>query len=247
MIENITDLHMHIIPEIDDGSDNIEMSIDMLRKAYSQGVRTVFCVSHDWESVNMRNIYMTCFQKLRERIEAENIDIDLYSGTEIMCNDNTIDSILRRLNDGTILPLNGTRYVLVEFRPKEEYAEAQRSIGKLLKSGWKPIIAHAERCDRLSVHELTELYSLGCLIQINAYSLENEKKNHIKEKARKLLKGQVVTFIGSDAHTTYHRPPEYSAGIRYVLEHCKPEYAEAVLSQNADKLLIRQYSINLEE
>lgn len=43
----ITDLHMHVVPGFDDGSFDMRMSLVMLELAYEQGVRDVFCTSHN--------------------------------------------------------------------------------------------------------------------------------------------------------------------------------------------------------
>lgn len=79
----ITDLHSHILFGIDDGVETIEESVEMLRKAAQQGVRNVFCTSHHWQSELTDYDYK--FALLEERVRDEGIDIKLYSGMEILC------------------------------------------------------------------------------------------------------------------------------------------------------------------
>jgi len=237
MVERITDLHMHIVPDIDDGSESVEMSLQMLRSAYEQGARSVFCTSHSWDNRSMRDRYLSQFEKLRKALAIEKPDMKLFTGAEILFDDENISDVLRLLNEGILLPLNGTRYVLTEFWPDERYAFAESCVKQLLAAGWQPVIAHAERCMLMSVEKLQRLCALGCLVQINAYSLEDEHDPAIREKAQTLLQKRLVSFIGSDAHTTYHRPPKYTNGVKYIWEHCEPDYAEAVLFRNAEKSL----------
>ena len=55
----ICDLHIHVVPNVDDGSFNLTMSLDMLAMAYEQGVREVYCTSHnvyDKEELARQNI-----------------------------------------------------------------------------------------------------------------------------------------------------------------------------------------------
>lgn len=42
----VADLHMHVVPHVDDGSKDMEILLEMLTMAYAQGVRKVFCTSH---------------------------------------------------------------------------------------------------------------------------------------------------------------------------------------------------------
>ena len=46
------DIHSHIVPAIDDGSINMNMSIEMLRAAYSQGARDIICTFHSGYHIN---------------------------------------------------------------------------------------------------------------------------------------------------------------------------------------------------
>ena len=40
------DIHTHIIPHFDDGSKSFEMTEEMLKKEYADGVRTIYATSH---------------------------------------------------------------------------------------------------------------------------------------------------------------------------------------------------------
>lgn len=59
----------------------------------------------------------------------------------------------------------------------------------------------------------------------------------MKAFARRLLAERKVSFLGSDAHRTDHRPPCVKNGIRYVYDHCDVDYANAVCYENAKQLL----------
>ena len=101
------------------------------------------------------------------------------------------------------------------------------------------VLAHVERYDNLADDEaaLNTLLSWGCRIQINAFSLAEEPKLSTKAFARRLLDEKKVSFLGSDAHRTDHRPPCVKNGIRYVYDHCDVDYANAVCYENAKRLL----------
>ena len=69
------------------------------------------------------------------------------------------------------------------------------------------------------------------------YSLVEENKDDIKERARYLVDNRLAHFVGSDAHRINYRSPKYESGVRYIEEHCGKEYLEAVCYKNAESLI----------
>lgn len=238
MVYKVFDVHSHIVPNVDDGSLNVDMSINMLRTAYKQGVRSIMCTSHD---SCILDTYIKNLNKLQKRVIKENVDIKLYRGCEIYCDGNNTNEIINKLNSGNILTMNKTKYVLIEFNPCEIANIILRCVKNICSAGYIPIIAHTERYFELSMCSkyITLLQEYGCLFQINAYSIVNESDQEIKSFAIKLLNRKVVSFIGSDAHRTNHRNYIINDGINYIYNHYDSEYAKDVCYRNA------QYMLNL--
>ena len=236
----ITDLHSHILYGIDDGADTIEESVEMLRMAEKQGVRNLFCTSHHWQSVPAD--YEQNFALLKDRVKKEGIDINLYTGMEILCEDDSyFPEALRDIKNGTVQTLNNTDYVLLEFSPFMDAEEIYDCVNTVFEqTGKKAVLAHVERYRVLDGEHkiIAQLKELGCLLQINAYSLVEEQNDRIRNLARKLLSEKLVDFIGSDAHRLDHRPPELTSGVEYIYENCDKDYADAVCFGNAESLII---------
>lgn len=232
----VCDIHAHVVPNIDDGAVDLQMSIDILRKAYSQGTKNIVCSSHSWGNLNN---YHKNLINLRNHAARENLNISLHSGCEINCSDDRIEDIIFKLNNNIIPTINNTRYVLVEFDPYEDFNVIERCVQKLQESNYISIIAHIERYYEIqnNVKYIENLKELGCLFQINAYSLENATSMKIKNLARELLKQKYVSFIGSDAHRTDHRTYIIEDGIKYIYENCDVEYAKDICYKNAERLL----------
>lgn len=239
----VADLHCHIIPGVDDGACSLEMAVQMVRLAYAQGVRHIACTSH---SFGDRERYRENFVYLQRELEERGLDVRLYRGCEIDCTAESTAEILRRLEDGTYSPLGDSRYALLEFGPYSPSREILRCVRQLLwafaeRDGRvkRAVIAHVERYHNLQKdgEALNQLLEWGCLLQINAYSLEQESDPRIQTFARSLLRERKVSFLGSDAHRTNHRPPELESGVRYVYQHCDAAYADAVCYDNAVRLL----------
>ena len=112
----------------------------------------------------------------------------------------------------------GSRYVLTEFDPYETLEDMVYCIEQILAAGYVPVIAHAERCRMIMMPDIRALKDLGALIQINAYSIANEKNAHTRQLANDCLFERLVDFLGSDAHRLDHRPPAVADGIAALIE-----------------------------
>lgn len=233
----MADIHMHIVPGVDDGSRTLEMSKAMLELAGRQGVRAVAATPHSFAFLNQSepDFVRRRFQALREETAGA---VRLILGCEVRCASSGIRGTLERLRSGELPSMNGTRYVLTEFDPTVRPDAAAAMTELLLADGWKPILAHVERYPALFVPGgIDRLTGRGCLLQINAYSLAEETDRGISSRARRLLAEGRVSFLGSDAHRLEFRPPSVERGLRYVYEHCEKAYADAVAFQNAGKYL----------
>ena len=234
----MADIHMHIIPGVDDGSFYLEMSKTMLMMAYIQGVHTVFATPHSQAFISNQELVLENYQKLLELVESFPFEQKVLLGCEVRCEVRNIQETLEYLKIGKFPSMNGTRYVLTEFSTTILPKEAMEIISLLQKDDWIPIIAHVERYPALFQEDTIEtIINSGCLLQINAYSLEDESDEYRVERARKLVLEEKVTFLGSDAHRLNQRPPSVEQGLRYLYEHCRKEYADAVAFGNVEKYL----------
>ena len=233
---NICDIHSHVIPQIDDGAVDLNMSIQMLRDAYNQGTRSILCTSHSYG--NMIRYYEN-FNMLEKEVKRQNINISLYTGCEIYCSNYNIDAVIKDLRSNKLLTMNNTKYVLIEFDTVVSISEIVTCIGKIINNGFKVIVAHVERYKNLfkDIEVIAFLKGIGCLFQVNGYSLWNERNNNIRSVAQWMLKEELVSFVGSDAHQTTHRPYAIKNGVDYIFETCNVQYAKSVCYDNAKQIL----------
>ncbi len=237
----ICDLHMHIVPGVDDGATDMSMALEMLDIHYTSGVRKIFCTSHsDSDSAVMRK-YRKNLTLLSSAEQEHNRNLHLYSGCEILFTKCSIKSIISRLKKNILPTLNGGRYVMAEFDIMETADVIIDTVKTLLSFDYIPIIAHAERYVAMDERPLaSELIGMGALFQINAYSLVPEVSEEIRERARRLLSSHSVHFIGSDAHRLSHRPPDITEGVRYIFYTVDEDYARDILYRNAEKYILTE-------
>lgn len=234
----ITDIHMHIIPGVDDGSQSMEESIALLHMSAAQGVGTVVATPHSWGIDTCGFEYMLSqYRDLKKAVRERQIPIQLYLGCEMLVFAHTVDDCIWKLNDGSYPTLAGSRYVLTEFDPYEAFCDMKQCIEKLIAAGYIPVIAHAERYRMITMPDIREMKELGALIQINAYSIVNEKNARTRQLANDCLSERMVDFIGSDAHRLSHRPPMIEDGIAAMKQLYSEEYTRIILEENPQKLL----------
>lgn len=240
----IADLHMHCIPGVDDGAVDLDMSMDLLQMSYDQGVRIVFCTSHDtaYDPSTRIGYPKEEYLKLKEMAAEHFPDMQLYLGSEIFCIPYFMDEIVDRYWAGEYPTMNRTRFVLIEYPTWGITVEEMKyCINRLNESGFKVIIAHAERYHGVieGIETIREFKDMNCLIQVNANALVDSKWHDMRNLAHRILEEQLADFIGTDAHRTTHRPPELTDGVNVIYEKCDKAYADAICWENIDMILNR--------
>lgn len=231
------DIHMHIIPGVDDGSRSAEMSEEMLQMAVSQGIDTIITASHSEAFIRNAELVLERYEMLEKMVETKQLPVKLYLGCEVYCEVDNMDVVLAALDSERIPAMNGTKYVLTEFYEVTK-ADAFYCVERLLAAGWIPVLAHVERYLNVDIEAVDRMREMGCLVQVNVYSVYEESKDIIKERARELLRREMVDFMGSDAHRIDHRPPAVEKGMAYLYEHYEKEYVDRILEGNARELLL---------
>ena len=236
------DIHMHLVPGVDDGAEDEQMALLMLLRAKDQGISTVFATPHssafDEDPVGTKEK----FRQLCARAAQIFPEMQLYPGCEIYCETGRMQTILSGLESGKYPTMNRSRFVLMEFSQWVMPENTTPCVETLVNAGYTPIIAHMERYKYLRDNmELVDGFrELGAKIQINAYSLFEEMEDSIKNWARRLVLERKADFLGTDAHRTYRRPPSAEMGLKWLYDNTDPEYADAISWGNAQRLLTQK-------
>lgn len=226
------DMHTHILPNIDDGSPSVEISVKMLRSLSEQGVKKVIFTPHFYAYRTDVETFVEKRQKaLEELLDAlkENpVDISLYLGAEVLYFDDvwTIDNL-------DALTIEGTKYIMIEM-PFSKWTDTMlEKISRLISKGYIPIIAHIDRyiSKQKGLFYFYQLAEQGALLQINNPSLLSL---YNRLRLRPLLRKGVVTLFGTDCHNMGTRSPEYLAALPYIKSLASEErYQYMIDRQNA--------------
>lgn len=237
MIE-ICDIHSHVLPEIDDGAKNWNMSLDMIFESWNHGVRKVIATPHfiPWKVTTApRQIEQLCLE-LQKRVYRElGFDMKIYPGQEIYYH----YDIIEHLKHGDIQTMAGSRYVLVEFDEEAAYKNIVLGVRSLRKARYRPVLAHVERYSCLRERgRLEELSNAGALLQMNSISLTGGIFDRDCSWCKKMLLKHRIDYIASDMHNLSNRPPISIHALSWMQKKLNEEYCSAVLSQNGNFLLV---------
>lgn len=234
------DLHSHIFPGVDDGSQDILTSWDMLLEAYNSGTEGIVATPH----CNIPGMYRNYTDSeigeewnrfLRELEWMGLPDIRIYRGMEVY----TTEQVPDLIREGLVWTINDTRYFLMEFGFDEDPAFCNYMIRAIKKTGVSPVIAHPERYH--FIQETPQLAYLwctnGCALQINKDSILGRFGQREKEIADRLLRHGLVAVVASDAHGTRSRTTSLAGVWDYLVPRFGEQYAGLLLEENPDRIL----------
>ena len=213
------DLHCHILPGIDDGATDLDVALAMCRLAAEDGCTAMVATPHLrhelWQNAD-RALIERLFHQVCERTRGL---IEIFLGGEIAVNSESAHE-MNRLPGGDLLPLAGSRYLLLEFHPRRMGPDPEELIHELVVDGWRPVIAHPERIPWLASDPayMAALLKHGALAQVTATSLTHKAGRFVSDAASRMLAAGMVHFVASDAHGITRRPPGLSEAYREVAE-----------------------------
>ncbi len=209
------DMHSHVLPAIDDGSKDLEMTLEMLKESYTQGITDVLATPHFYISKNNVERFLEkrnkAYDLVINEIRGKSGYPNVYAGAEVY-----FFNGISRMDDLDELCINKSRYMLLEMPfnkwSNKVLAEVENIIfdRKII-----PVIAHIERYIdfQKGTDNIESLFSLDVIIQLNASFV-----NYIftRGKAMKWINNNVVQLLGSDMHNTDSRPPNLGKAYEYI-------------------------------
>ncbi|MFT8313990.1 MAG: CpsB/CapC family capsule biosynthesis tyrosine phosphatase [Clostridium sp.] len=229
------DIHCHVLPGIDDGSKDINMSLEMLGIAEENNTTKIIATPHYYRGSyeNEFKDVLGYVENFNAEIKSKGINIEVFPGQEIFADKYTLDAY----RDGIIHCLNNSKYMLIEFPMDVLPDDAIDIIYELKLLGVKPIVAHPERYLYINgnLMNINKFIEEGCLFQVNTSSIIGLLGSRVKEAALGIMDNGLCHFIASDAHSIGKRCPN----LGLVMKDIKKEYREVYSSvqRNAQCIL----------
>jgi len=221
----VIDLHCHILPGIDDGAPDIDLSLAMARRAVEDGITITACTPHI-----MPGYYENAGPGIREHVKAlqtvldeNDIPLTLTTGADV----HLVTDLVAGLKAGRILSLADSRYFL--FEPPHNVAPPRMmdSIFDVMSAGYVPIITHPER-----LRWIEEQYNVmgqavhnGAWIQLTAASVTGKFGKRPQYWSERMLDEGLVHILATDAHNMRTRSPILSEAVEAVSKRLGEEAA----------------------
>lgn len=198
-LQHTTELHSHLITNIDDGLKDLDESIDIIinleRLGFKKIITTPHIMSHRFP--NTKDTILNAYKLLKYKLLQLNINIDLQVAAEYYNDEHFLDLI----NRNEIMTF-GDNYMLFELSYQMKPIALEQTVTKLLKAGYKPILAHPERYIYYnSEAHYRKLKEMGLYLQINLNSTQNFYGKRAQIAVEKIINLGLVDFIGSDIHS----------------------------------------------
>ncbi len=223
------DVHHHLLYALDDGSPDLETSLQMAEIAIEDGITHVVCTPHAnseyrfLPEVNAERL--ACLQRnLGDRLT-------LGLGCDFHLSYDNIEDALAHTTRYTI---NGKKYLLVEFPDFGIPQNISTSFYEMSVAGIVPILTHPERNLTLmqKPEKLAEWIRMGCLVQVTAGSLMGHFGKGPQRIAQQLLDWRWIHVLATDAHNTTSRPPVMSEAYHYLARKHGEETAQLLCIHN---------------
>ena len=201
----MTEYHCHILPNIDDGSRSVEMSLEMIKAMRAQGVSRIVATPHFYAH---REKSVAAFLKKRRAaldklVKADPSCSDILTGAEV-----SVEQGLSSLADVEKLRIANTDYILLELPYAPFSNRFLEEINEIACGfGLKPVLAHIHRyLSFYSRSEMEEVLRTDAVLQFN-----NEAFGSFREKrfVKSLIKEGYPYVFGSDAHNLTDRRPNW--------------------------------------
>jgi protein-tyrosine phosphatase len=208
------DVHLHILPGVDDGPATLDDALSLARSLVQEGVQMAVATPHyndEYPQLPACEIRERVGDLQRE-LDRNAIPLRLLAGHEALIQ----PGLTADVQSGRLATLNGSRYLLLELWNSSWMPETERVIFELRVLGIVPVLAHPERylAIQQDSNRLKSLIEQGVLAQLTAGSLVGMQGKTARKCAEMLLKRGLIHCIASDAHGPGRRPPAIRQGMQ---------------------------------
>ncbi|MGY0034888.1 tyrosine-protein phosphatase [Pedobacter sp. NJ-S-72] len=194
------DIHSHLLPGIDDGSPDLEQSLNLIKQLSDLGFSKFLCTPHIFAELypNNSDTIMSALSQVRNGLEKSGLAIEIDAAAEYMVDENF------KVTDG-LLCLPG-KYILIEMSYLSETPGIEQVIFDLKIHGYQVILAHPERYsfNHASLNRFNRYKEIGVLFQLNLLSVYGYYGKEVKLAAEYLLENGLYDLAATDLHHTRH-------------------------------------------
>lgn len=198
-----TDVHCHIMPGVDHGSQSVEQSLDMIRAEMEMGINRIILTSHVTAVTfeNTQESLTRAFRVLKQAVADAGLDVELCVSAEYRM-DEYFD---KEYKAGHLLPMPGN-HILLENSFQQELMNLDDLLFDMQVKGYKTILAHPERYSYYSRRRkrYEQLHTAGARFQVNILSFTGYFGEEARDSALWFARNGMIDYLGSDMHNIKH-------------------------------------------
>lgn len=198
-----TDVHSHLLPGIDDGSPDVEHSLQLVEGLMELGLERTVCTPHVIQDIYRNNAetIAAALAELRQGVADKGWDFEIAASPEYR-----LDEFFVEQRDANLLIPFPKDYLLLENSFYQPYMGIEGMLFDLQCKGFRPIMAHPERYGYYHASKAVyeRIHAQGCLFQLNLLSFAGYYGSAPKQIAHYLLEKGLVDFVGTDTHHAEH-------------------------------------------
>ncbi|MEQ8424644.1 MAG: CpsB/CapC family capsule biosynthesis tyrosine phosphatase, partial [Cyclobacteriaceae bacterium] len=179
----LTDIHSHLLPQLDDGVNSLEESGSLIRQFIELGYTGLITTPHIMSDYyrNEPDQILEKLTLLKTYLTEQNISIAIEAAAEYYLD----ESLLAKVKNNEKLLTFGSNYLLFETNFLTEPYQLKEFIFSVTTQGYKPILAHPERYQYLvgDFEKVEDLRNRGLLFQLNIPSIMGAYSKPIQKLA----------------------------------------------------------------
>lgn len=222
----MVDIHSHILPGLDDGPSEFDISLNMVRMAQESGTTDIVATPH--ANASYRYDPAVIVERIAELQSAVGDGIKIHRGCDFHLSPQNLQFAAR---EPSRFSINGLSYLLVEFPEVSLFQGIEQVFSTLMHAGLTPIVTHPERNEHLAadIPRLRRWVERGIPLQVTAQSVVGKFGPKAAQWCLQLLNEGLVHFVASDAHDLVHRPARLSEARDFLVNQFGEEYAEMLV------------------
>jgi protein-tyrosine phosphatase len=199
-----TDVHSHLLPNLDDGVRSFEQAEEIIQRFLSFGYTRLITTPHVMSDTyrNTTEGILKRLDDLRQYLRDRNISIQIEAAAEYYLD----EELIRKVEQDEPLLTFGDRFVLFETNFLSEPLNLKDFIFLASSKGYRLVLAHPERYLYLqqNINKMEDLLSRGIYFQINISSFTGYYSKTVQSTVNKMIEREWVHLLGSDCHHIQH-------------------------------------------